>query len=217
MIGSYKTLEKYGCAEYITKKSRFIGHAIPCTNEEEAKAFISRIKAEHREATHNCSAYIVGIDSGIMRYSDDGEPSGTAGIPMLETIKSMGLVNCVVVVTRYFGGILLGAGGLIRAYRKTATLGLKAANPVIMQNTYRLNVKMNYSLWSRFENKVSELNVILEDVSYTAEVELKMLVLQSDLDNIKQTIVNFCDANVDISHNECFYYPWHISESDTNE
>ena len=76
-IGSYKTLEKYGCAEYITKKSRFIGHAIPCTNEEEAKAFISRIKAEHREATHNCSAYIVGIDSGIMRYSDDGEPSGT--------------------------------------------------------------------------------------------------------------------------------------------
>lgn len=217
MIGSYKTLEKYGFAEYITKKSRFIGHAIPCTTEEEAKAFISRIKAEHREATHNCSAYIVGIDSGIMRYSDDGEPSGTAGIPMLETIKSMGLVNCAVVVTRYFGGILLGAGGLIRAYRKTATLGLKASNPVIMQNTYRLNVKMNYSLWSRFENKVSELNVILEDVSYTTDVELKMLVLQSDLDNIKQTIVNFCDANVDISHNESFYYPWHISESDTDE
>lgn len=217
MIDSYNTLKGYGSEEYIVQKSRFIGHASPCSNEDEANAFINKIKAEHREATHNCHAYVIGLDYGIMRYSDNGEPSGTAGLPMLETIKSMGLVNCVVVATRYFGGILLGAGGLIRAYRKSASIGLKAAKPVLMQSTYKLNVIMSYSLWARFENRLANLDLILEDVIYSASVELKILVKKNDLEKIKKTIIDFCDANVDISHNESFYYPWPISESNIDE
>ena len=103
---SYKTLRRETEAEFIINKSRFIGRGCPCQTEEEALAFLARVRQQHKEATHNCYAYIIGLNSGIMRYSDDGEPGGTAGMPIIEVMKARGVVNCAVVVTRYFGGVL---------------------------------------------------------------------------------------------------------------
>ena len=124
---SYKTLRAENSAEFVINKSRFIGYGCPCETEEEALAFLARIRQKHKDATHNCYAYIIGLNSGIMRYNDDGEPGGTAGMPIIEVMKARGVVNCAVVVTRYFGGILLGAGGLVRAYAQGSKAALDAA------------------------------------------------------------------------------------------
>lgn len=115
-MNPYRTLRQSASDEFIINKSRFIGYAAPCETEAEALAFLQSIRTKHKDATHNCYAYIIGQNAGIMRYSDDGEPGGTAGLPMIEVLKHQGVVNCCCVVTRYFGGVLLGAGGLVRAY-----------------------------------------------------------------------------------------------------
>ena len=107
---SYKTLRAENSAEFIINKSRFIGYGCPCQTEEDALAFLARIRQKHKDATHNCYAYIIGPNMGVMRYSDDGEPGGTAGMPIIEVLKARNVTNCAVVVTRYFGGVLLGAG-----------------------------------------------------------------------------------------------------------
>ena len=112
----YKTLMKAAESEFVINKSRFIGQAAPAQSEEEALAFLNAVRARHPDANHNCYAYIIGPNMGIMRYNDDGEPGGTAGMPIIEVMKARKVTNCAVVVTRYFGGILLGAGGLTRAY-----------------------------------------------------------------------------------------------------
>lgn len=213
MISSYKTVSTSANDEYVVQKSRFIGYASPCESESEARAFIDAIKLKNRDATHNCWAYIIGYNSNTMRYSDDGEPSGTAGMPILETIKSMGLVNCVVVVTRYFGGILLGAGELIRAYRKGASIALKASKPIIMQSTYRLHITMDYALWARFENKLCSMPIISENIEYSDKVVCNILVLAQDIEHIKNTIMDFCDGRVDIVNSTNFYHPWPIVEN----
>lgn len=111
-MNPYRTLRQFASDEFIINKSRFIGYAAPCETEAEALAFLQSIRTKHKDATHNCYAYIIGQNAGIMRYSDDGEPGGTAGLPMMEVLKHQGVVNCCCVVTRYFGGVLLGAGGL---------------------------------------------------------------------------------------------------------
>ena len=116
----YKTLLRDAQEEFIVNKSRFIGHGRPCEREEAALAFLSEMRAKYKDATHNCYAYIIGPNMGVMRYSDDGEPGGTAGMPIIEVMKARGVTNCAVVVTRYFGGVLLGAGGLVRAYSQGA-------------------------------------------------------------------------------------------------
>ena len=135
---SYKTTRQRAQDEFIVNKSRFIGYACPCETEEEALAFLKEIREKHRDATHNCYAYAIGANAGIMRYSDDGEPGGTAGLPMMEVLKSRGVVNCCVVVTRYFGGVLLGAGGLVRAYTKGCAIALNAAQVSVMEKTARV-------------------------------------------------------------------------------
>ncbi|MFQ9448390.1 MAG: IMPACT family protein [Christensenellales bacterium] len=139
---SYKTLREENSAEFIINKSRFIGYGCPCETEEEALAFLARIRQKHKDATHNCYAYIIGLNSGIMRYSDDGEPGGTAGMPIIEVMKARGVVNCAVVVTRYFGGILLGAGGLVRAYAQGSKTALDAAGVVVMEKA-----RASWSRW----------------------------------------------------------------------
>ena len=124
-MNSYKTIKQPAREEYVINKSRFIGHACPCQTEEQALAFLKRIREEYRDATHNCYAYVIGENAGIMRYSDDGEPQGSAGIPTLDVLRKSGVSNAVIVTTRYFGGILLGAGGLVRAYSTAARWRLK--------------------------------------------------------------------------------------------
>ncbi len=139
---SYKTLRAENSAEFVINKSRFIGYGCPCETEDEALAFLARIRQKHKDATHNCYAYIIGLNSGIMRYSDDGEPGGTAGMPIIEVMKARGVVNCAVVVTRYFGGILLGARRQSHYAQGSKRAALDAAGVVVMERAR--------AIWSRW-------------------------------------------------------------------
>ena len=143
-LKGYKTVLREARDEVVIHKSRFIGHAAPVSSTEEALRFLARIREEHRDATHNCYAYIIGRNAGIMRYSDDGEPSGTAGMPIIEVMKARGVVDCAVVVTRYFGGILLGAGGLTRAYANGAALAVAAAERITYRSCADCRIEMAY-------------------------------------------------------------------------
>ena len=147
----YKTLVSRADAEFIINKSRFIGHGKPVETEEEALAFLAEMREAYKDATHNCYAYIVGANMGVMRYSDDGEPGGTAGMPIIEVLKARGVTNCCVVVTRYFGGVLLGAGGLVRAYSRGAAEAVNACGVGVMHPTLRALVDVPYPLLSRVE------------------------------------------------------------------
>lgn len=168
---AYKTLLKHASDEVIIQKSRFIGHAAPVQTVDAALAFLESIRAEHRAATHNCYAYILGENAGIMRYSDDGEPSGTAGIPILEVLKARGVVDCAVVVTRYFGGILLGTGGLVRAYSHTCALALDAAKICTMVPAQRWLCEVQYPQWDRVLYALKALPVRLEPPEFTSTVQ----------------------------------------------
>lgn len=148
----FRTLHSYGSDEYIVEKSKFIGHAKPVQTEEEARMFVEEIKQKYKDATHNVWAYTIGQNMNIQRYSDDGEPQGTAGIPTLELIKKEDLRNVVVVVTRYFGGIKLGAGGLVRAYTKGAKLGLDAAKIVEKRPFVSVEIEIEYTLLGKIQN-----------------------------------------------------------------
>ncbi|TCD45613.1 YigZ family protein [Streptococcus sp. X16XC17] len=176
---AYKTIKTDGQTEIKIKKSRFICSIKRVQSEEEAREFIQSIKKEHYEATHNCSAFIVGENSEIKRSSDDGEPSGTAGIPMLTVLENHELTNLVVVVTRYFGGIKLGAGGLIRSYAGAVAEGIKAIGSVQVKEQEGILLKMSYSQYQDFgkwctDNNQTEYNTtFLEDVVTTLFVDLE--------------------------------------------
>ncbi len=172
----YKTLYKYGEDEIIINKSRFIGYAKPIESEEEALEFIEEIKTKHRDATHNVYAYVFGENSNIQRFSDDGEPSGTAGIPALEVIKKEDLRNVVIVITRYFGGRKLGAGGLIRAYTKGAKIGIEASIIVNMILHKKLKVRIDYTSYGKVENYIINENYILGESVYDDKVNIFVYV-----------------------------------------
>lgn len=151
----YRTLGMQAEAEFIQQRSKFIGYAMPVTQESQALEFISSIKSRHWNATHNVYAYLLR-DGNIQRYSDDGEPQGTAGMPVLEVMRREGLTDCAVVVTRYFGGILLGAGGLVRAYAHSCKIAIDAAGAVTMCLCAHLKVVCDYSFYGRLSTLLSE-------------------------------------------------------------
>lgn len=182
MLNQYKTLKQFGQAEIVIKKSRFIGYAKPVQSEEEAIAFIEGIKKEHWNATHNCSAYVIGERDQIQKASDDGEPSGTAGKPILEVIKNQGLKNIVVVVTRYFGGIMLGAGGLIRAYTDGAVIGIAAAEPVYRVLHQEVLVEIDYTWHGKVENELRNRGMLIAETAFTDKVTIHCLPLAADAD-----------------------------------
>jgi len=148
-MDEYKTVKAPGSDELIVKKSRFIAWARPVATEADAVSWIKQARAAHPEAGHTCYAYVIGKNEGIMRYSDDGEPGGTAGMPILSVVRARKVVDCCVTVTRYFGGILLGAPGLIRAYAKAASMALDAAAVVRMEKSVRFWAEMEYAMWER--------------------------------------------------------------------
>lgn len=207
-MDAYKTLAKAGADEIVIKKSRFIGHATPAATEEEALAFIQSIRQRYREATHNCYAYIIGKNSGIMRYSDDGEPGGTAGVPILEGLKSRGLVDCAVVVTRYFGGIMLGAGGLVRAYSQGCTAGVQAAGMVLMEKSLRLGGDIPYGLWDKVQYQLKSQPVLLEDTEYGAVVTPTLMVREKDAGALYRELDTWTDGQVALETLEECYFPW---------
>ena len=157
-----------GQAEYIEKKSRFLGGVYPVTSEQEAKEILERVRKQHYDARHNCWCYI--LKSGQKRYSDDGEPQGTAGQPMLNVFEREGLVDVLCVVTRYFGGILLGAGGLCRAYTKAAKDALDAAGISKMQPWLRQQITVSYALFERAKLLIAAQDGAVEDAQYGADI-----------------------------------------------
>lgn len=165
----YKTVLQDAEAEMIERKSRFIGYCRPVKNQDEAIGFINEIRAMHRQATHNVYAYVLREDN-IMRYSDDGEPAGTAGVPVLEVIKKEGLTDICVVVTRYFGGILLGAGGLVRAYGKSAKLGIDEAKRIEKIYCKLYLIRCDYSTYGKLEYTINTEGYILKDCAFENDV-----------------------------------------------
>lgn len=172
MIQQYRTISHQGSAEIVIKKSRFIGHVMPVESEEEAIRFIEGIRKEHWSATHNCYAYMIGERDQIQKQSDDGEPSGTAGKPILEVIKNKNLKNIAVVVTRYFGGIMLGAGGLIRAYTDGAVAGIEAGQPIVRKLHQDVYIEIDYTWLGKVENELRNRGVIMGETQFTDKVTL---------------------------------------------
>ena len=184
----YRTLRCSASDEFIVNKSRFIGYAAPCETEAEALAFLQQIRQKHKDASHNCYAYVIGANRGIMRYSDDGEPGGTAGLPIMEVIKARDIVNCCVVVTRYFGGVLLGAGGLVRAYTQGCAIALTAARPVIMEPSRQYLCEVSYSLWDKVQYAMKSLPVQVLPAEFGTAVTFGLLVRSTDADAVLQSL-----------------------------
>ena len=172
----YLVPTQYGEDEFVEKKSRFIGRVWPVETEEEALAKIQEMKKQHYDATHNCWAYV--IKDGPMRFSDDGEPGGTAGNPMMQVLQRENIYNVVCVVTRYFGGILLGAGGLVRAYTKGAKIAVDAAGKSMKRVWTVLYVPCPYTYFERAKLEIEAFGGILRKAEFGAEVELEVLVAQ---------------------------------------
>ncbi len=183
----YTTLAGEGSDEFEERRSIFIGHAKHITTEEEAMEFVKAKKKEYADATHNCWAYL--LKGGIVaRYSDDGEPQGTAGVPMLETIRKSGVTDCVVVVTRYFGGILLGAGGLVRAYSHGAKIALEAAQIVTYEKYAEFRLDCSYSDYQKYSVILPTFNAIIDNTDFTDKVTVSFAVKETVTDALSAKI-----------------------------
>ena len=178
----YTTLAREASAEFTEKKSLFIGYAAPTKTEQDALDFIARIRKKHSDATHNVYAYQLN-GGGIARYSDDGEPQGTAGIPVLDIIKKSGADDVCVVVTRYFGGILLGAGGLVRAYAAGAKVAIDAAGIVTYENYTEFKLESGYSEYQKLEYELPKYHVKVDSTDFGGDVTLKLAIRAVDYDN----------------------------------
>ena len=175
-VSNYKTVYRGGTAEIVEKKSRFIAHSAHVESEEEALAFIEQIKKQYWDARHNCHAFSVGVTNETDRCSDDGEPAQTAGKPMLDVLMGQQLKNTVVVVTRYFGGTLLGTGGLVRAYSAAVQEGLKESLIIEKFLCRRVRMSMDYTMLGKMQYLAAKLNLMILDTLYTEGVEMQLLV-----------------------------------------
>ena len=210
MNSSYLTLRSPGSDEFVINKSRFIGYASPVETEEEALSFLQKIRTKHRDASHNCYAYTIGKNMGIMRYSDDGEPSGTAGLPMMEVIKREAVCNCCVVVTRYFGGVLLGAGGLLRAYTQGASVALKASGIVEMVPSVSVLCEVSYSLWDRVQHRLQSMPVQIVNPEFTTAVSFSLLIRKKDLEAVSADLVSITESRITMLEDSHTHMAWDI-------
>ena len=196
----------FGEDEFIEKKSRFIGRLWPVETEEEALAKIQEMKKQHYDATHNCWAYI--IRDGAVRFSDDGEPGGTAGMPIIEVMKARGVVDCAVVVTRYFGGVLLGAGGLVRAYSHTCALALNAAQVCEMYPTEKWMFEVAYPLWDKVQHTLRSLPARQEGAEFTSAVAFELSIKAQDSQSVRDELTRVTDGRIESLLEEESYSPW---------
>ena len=208
MTKPYRTVFQSASDEVVINKSRFLGYAKPCETEEAALSFLSETRLKHKDASHCCYAYIIGQNAGIMRYSDDGEPSGTAGLPIMEVIKAQQVVNLCVVVVRYFGGVLLGAGGLVRAYTQGCVIALKAATVVSMEPTVRLMCEVAYPLWDKVRHQLQTLPVVLESGEFSTSVVFHLLVREKDKEATQAALVFLTNAGIETMEEDVFFSPW---------
>jgi uncharacterized YigZ family protein len=194
-------------AELVEKKSRFIATIRPVATEGEALSFIDEMRKKYYDARHNCWAFVVGTDNVIARSSDDGEPSGTAGRPMLEVITGSGIHNIAVVVTRYFGGVLLGTGGLVRAYQGAVKEALALCQTAAQQYGVRLKIKTDYNMVGKLQYILASKNINIEDSVYTADVELTVLVPIEEYDRLCAEITEATSAKAVLEEVErCYFF-----------
>ena len=194
MMQEYTTILGPAQDEFVERKSRFIGYIAPVETEEEAMAFIAQIKQQNRDATHNTYAYI--LKNGVKRYSDDGEPQGTAGVPMLDCIEKEGLVDVAVVVTRYFGGILLGTGGLVRAYSHGAKIAVDAAQRKLMTTCTLLGMELDYSFYGKLNYILPKYVCRVEQLDFGAVVSMKALFKQDQCEAFIKEVTEMSAALV---------------------
>ncbi len=201
----YKTIADRCEARFIEKKSEFIGYLAPVSTEEEAIAFIEEIRALHRKATHNCYAYILR-ENGIARHSDDGEPSGTAGVPIYEVLRKEELTDVACVVTRYFGGVLLGAGGLVRAYTKGAKDAVDAAEIRIMAMAERITVEVEYPLYGRLGQIFADFGVKTEGEDFSDSVKITVCVRCESVEPLTARLIDACNGKVVVQSLQKMWY-----------
>ena len=205
MLDRYLTVGQAGEHEIIIKKSKFIGHVKNVTTEEEATAFIESIKKKHWDATHNCSAYMVGEHDEAQKANDDGEPSGTAGKPILEVIKKNKLKDTVIVVTRYFGGILLGAGGLIRAYGQSASEVLQEVGIIERILHTIVNITVDYTWLGKLENELNNKEYQVQGIDYLDQVTIKVYAEIGKEELLENFITNLTNGQAKITRGEQLY------------
>lgn len=193
----YRTIAAPCEARFIEKKSEFIGYLCPVENEEQAIAFVEEIRAMHRKATHNCYAYILR-ENNSARHSDDGEPSGTAGVPIYEVLRKEGLCDVCCVVTRYFGGIMLGAGGLVRAYTKGAKDAVDAAQIKLMAAAERLEVTVDYSLYGKLPQIFAEFDARTENEEFADNVKITLCIREEQSEKLRAKLIDSCNGKVDV-------------------
>lgn len=205
MIKRYKTIDKKAEVEISIKKSRFITTVMPVTSQEEADEFLKEIQKKYWNATHNCYAYQIGERNEIQRFSDDGEPQGTAGKPILDVLKGEELRDTAIVVTRYFGGTLLGTGGLVRAYGQSAKEGVVAAGIIECLLMRRYIVTIPYTLVGKIQYLLAENGYITEDEAYTQEVALHVLVAEDQCETFEKQIIEQTSAEAKIEKKDTIY------------
>ena len=193
----YKTIAAPCEAKFIEKKSEFIGYLCPVQTKEQAVAFIEQIRAMHRKATHNCYAYILR-ENNAARHSDDGEPGGTAGVPIYEVLRKEGLTDVCCVVTRYFGGIMLGAGGLVRAYTRGAKDAVDAAQIKCMAAAEELLVTVDYGLYGRLPQVFAEFDARVAEERFEDNVKINLFIREENADSLRDRLVDVCNGSIDV-------------------
>ncbi|MFL0199295.1 YigZ family protein [Exiguobacterium acetylicum] len=204
-LSNYYTVKENGFHEIIIQKSRFITYLARATTEEQAQAFISELKKKHHDANHNCSAYVIGERNEIQKANDDGEPSGTAGVPMLEVLKKRDLRDTVVVVTRYFGGIKLGGGGLIRAYGSSVSEALNAVGVVERIEHTVVSVTVDYTWLGKLENELRASVHPIDQIHYLDQVQIDVLVKTADVPDFLDWMTNMTNGQANLSSGSTRY------------
>ena len=206
MLEQYRTVYEGGEGEITEKKSRVIATVHPVESEEEAMAFLEEMKKKYWDARHNCYVYSIGMNREFTRCSDDGEPSGTAGRPMLDVILGEDIYNVAVVVTRYFGGVLLGTGGLVRAYSKAVQEGLAASKVILKQKGIALKITTDYTGLGKIQYIAGERNIPVLDSEYTDKVVMKLLVPVQDVGSVQKAITEGTNGRAGIEKDQELYY-----------
>ncbi len=207
MLKDYITIEHEAAPEFIEKRSRFIGYIKPVTTEKEALDFINSLRSKHWDATHNVYAYVLR-EQNTCRYSDDNEPQGTAGMPVLDVIRKSGLTDVCVVVTRYFGGILLGGGGLVRAYSHSASLAVEAAGVITMRPCSECTLSCTYNQYGKLSSLIPENGGVVDDCDFGEGVNMKFHIPTVELNSLKKKVTDATSGTVEIISDEEKYYPY---------
>lgn len=211
MAKDYKTVLENASDEFVEKRSRFIGYCKPVKTEQEAIDFINEKRSEHWNATHNVYAYSLR-DGNIKRYSDDGEPSGTAGMPVLDVIVKNEIFDVVVVVTRYFGGVLLGTGGLVRAYSHGSKIAVEAAKPVIMQNCLVCEARCAYNQYGKVSSLIIGVGAAIDDTVYESDVLVKFHIKPDLLGTLNKKLADATSGEVTVEQKDEQYFAVQINE-----